>query len=80
MDKLRPIGFVRRFLEKRELRRMEVCLERELRLLEEQPVVPAIPKFNSDFSEFECNGIVYKIPQGYVHPKCCWPIKMPKNG
>ena len=65
LDKLRSIGFVRRFLEKRELRRMDVLLERELRLIEEQPVVPAIPKFNSDCSEFEWNGIVYKIPQKY---------------
>ena len=62
---LSSIKFVRRFLEKRELRRMDVLLERELRLIEEQPVVPAIPKFNSDCSEFEWNGIVYKIPQKY---------------
>ena len=23
---------------------------------------------------------IIQFVQGYVHPKCCWPIKMPKNG
>lgn len=62
---LSSIKFVRRFLEKRELRRMEVHLERELCLLEEQPVVPAIPKFNNDFTAFEWNGAIYTIPVEY---------------
>lgn len=44
---------------------MQVRLEYELRLIEEQPVVPDVPKFNNNFSEFEWNGIVYKIPQKY---------------
>ncbi len=65
LDKLRSIKFMRRFLDKREQHRMEVHLERELRLLEEQPVVPDIPKFNSDFTAFEWNGAVYTIPVEY---------------
>ena len=65
LDKLLSIGFVHRFLDKRELHRMEVRLERELRLLEEQPVVPDIPKFNSDFTAFKWNGVTYTIPEKY---------------
>lgn len=62
---LSSIKFVRRFLEKRELRRMEARLEQELRLLEEQPVVPSVPRFNNDFTTFEWNGAVYTIPVEY---------------
>lgn len=65
LDKLHSIGFVRRFLDKRELRRMQVRLERELRLIEEQPVVPDVPKFNNDFTAFKWNGAVYTIPVEY---------------
>ncbi len=65
LDKLRSIGFIRRFLDKRELRRMRVRLERELRLIEEQPVVPDIPRFNNDFTAFEWNGVIYTIPVEY---------------
>lgn len=65
LDKLHSIGFVRRFLDKRELRRMEVRLERELRLIEESPVAPDVPKFSNDFTTFEWNGAVYTIPVEY---------------
>ena len=65
LDKLSSIKFVRRFLDKRELRRMEVHLDRELRLIEEQPVVPDVPKFNSNFTTFEWNGALYTIPVEY---------------
>lgn len=62
---LSSIKFVRRFLEKRELRRMDVLLERELRLIEEQPVVPDVPRFNNDFTAFYWNGALYTIPVKY---------------
>lgn len=65
LDKLRSIGFVRRLLNKWEQHRMQVRLERELRLLEEQPVVPDIPKFNNDFTAFYWNGAIYTIPVEY---------------
>jgi hypothetical protein len=44
---------------------MQVRLEQELRLIEEQPVVPDVPKFNNDFTAFEWNGAVYTIPVEY---------------
>lgn len=33
--------------------------------LSSEPIMLSVPKFNSNFSEFEWNGIVYKIPQKY---------------
>jgi hypothetical protein len=44
---------------------MEVHLERELRLIEEQPVALDVPRFNNDFTAFEWNGAVYTIPVEY---------------
>lgn len=44
---------------------MQVRLERELRLIEEQPVVTDVPKFNNDFTAFYWNGALYTIPVEY---------------
>ena len=30
-----------------------------------EPIVPSMPKFNHDFTEFTWNGIVYKIPEEF---------------
>ena len=43
----------------------ELQAEKLIEELSSEPIKPSVPKFNSDFSEFEWNGIVYKIPQKY---------------
>lgn len=40
-------------------------VEKLIEELSSEPIMPSVPKFNSNFSEFEWNGIVYKIPQKY---------------
>lgn len=40
-------------------------VEKTIEELSSEPIELSVPKFKSDFSEFEWNGIVYKIPQKY---------------
>lgn len=40
-------------------------VEKLIEELSSEPIKVSVPKFNSDFSEFEWNGIVYKVHQEY---------------
>lgn len=48
---------------------IELEIEDFVDKMSSEPIMPSMPEFNHDFTEFKYNGIVYKVPEKFYKQK-----------